>query len=82
MSRRCTFQDEHHLHFLLEPILGGELKTVLEKREFFESPDTCFVAACITLAFAYLHEQQTAFRDLKPENILLDHRVSALHPSH
>jgi serine/threonine protein kinase len=69
---RGTLKDEHHIHFLLQPVLGGELSSVLAKQTVLDEPTVRFVAGNIVLAFQYLHRKGIVYRDLKPENVLLD----------
>lgn len=68
----ATYKDHDQLYFLLEPVLGGELFTVLRKESMFKEPAARFYAGSVILAFEYLHSKQTVYRDLKPENLLLD----------
>lgn len=68
----ATYNKKQTLYFLLEPVLGGELFTVLRARRLFDEPTAKFFAAQVMLAFEYLHSKDTVYRDLKPENLLLD----------
>jgi cGMP-dependent protein kinase len=68
----ATFKDQNRLYFLLDPILGGELFTVLRKRRFFSEDTARFFAAHVVDAFQYMHEKDYVYRDLKPENLLID----------
>jgi len=67
-----TFSDRDRLYFLLEPVLGGELFTVLRSLTMFDTATSRFYAASVVLIFEYMHARDIVYRDLKPENILLD----------
>jgi len=67
-----TFKDRDRLYFLLEPVLGGELFTLLRALTLFDTTTARFYAGSVVLAFEYMHSLNVIFRDLKPENILLD----------
>jgi len=67
-----TYKDKDRLYFLLEPVLGGELFTVLRSRETFSENTARFFAASVVMAFEYMHSKDIIYRDLKPENLLLD----------
>lgn len=68
-----TYKDTNRLYFLLQPVLGGELFTVLRQRTLFDESTARFYAAQIVCAFDYMHNtHDIIYRDLKPENILLD----------
>ncbi|KAI9300415.1 kinase-like domain-containing protein [Cunninghamella echinulata] len=70
----CTFQDDHHLHMLLEYVVGGELFTHLRRAGRFTNDMTRFYASEIVLAIEYLHNKNIIYRDLKPENLLIDNQ--------
>lgn len=67
-----TYQDRDKLYFLLEPVMGGELFSLLRRKTLFREPTARFYAASTVLAFEYMHTLNIVYRDLKPENMLLD----------
>ena len=53
---------------------GGDLKSHLNKQEFFEEERSKFYAAEIILGLEHIHEKDIIYRDLKLENVLLDEK--------
>eukprot|EP01047_Picozoa_sp_COSAG01_P048171 COSAG01_NODE_4668_length_4830_cov_12.821542_4_plen_169_part_00 len=68
----ATFKDPVSLYMVTEPVLGGELFSVLTREEYLEERQAQFYVGCIVLALEALHAKNNVYRDLKPENILLD----------
>lgn len=66
-----TSQDAKNLYCTMEFVQGGDLFSVLCKKERLDSKDASFYAAEIVLALAHLHSIFCAYRDLKPENIMI-----------
>lgn len=56
----------------MEPVLGGDVWTILQKQRYFPENIARFMAACVVEAFQYLHSKDIIYRDLKPENLMLD----------
>lgn len=67
-----TFKDKNTLYFVLEPVMGGELFSLLRRRRLFKETTAQFYAGAVISAFGYMHSRDTVYRDLKPENLLLD----------
>lgn len=67
-----AMQDDKHIYFLLEVLLGGELFKFLRQENQFPESWSKFYAASVLLAFRDMHSRKIAYRDLKPENIVLD----------
>lgn len=51
--------------------MGGDVWTVMSKRQYFEDKTAKFIAGCVVEAFDFLHAHHFIYRDLKPENLML-----------
>ncbi|CAH0701862.1 unnamed protein product [Spodoptera exigua] len=67
-----TFKDSKYIYFLMEPVMGGDVWTILQKQRYFPENVSRFMMACVVEAFQYLHSKNIIYRDLKPENLMLD----------
>merc|ERR1712228_210563 len=68
----ATFKDELNVYFLLEPVMGGELFSLLRHQKTFKQRTASFYCGCVVLAFEYLHNKlNVIYRDLKPENLMI-----------
>jgi cGMP-dependent protein kinase len=67
-----AMQDDKHIYFLLEVLLGGELFKFLRTETQFPESWSKFYAASVLIAFRDIHSKKIAYRDLKPENLVMD----------
>ena len=56
----------------MEYLQGGDLMTLLMKKDILTEDETRFYIAQILLAIESVHKMNYIHRDLKPDNILLD----------
>lgn len=69
---KYSFQDSDYLYLCMEYLPGGDLMTLLMKKDIFTEPEAKFYAAEIVLAIESAHKLNYIHRDLKPDNVLLD----------
>ncbi|GJE91076.1 kinase-like protein [Phanerochaete sordida] len=77
VNLRYAFQDDENCFFVLDLMLGGDLRFHLERLGSLPEEVVRYYVAQIASALAFLHEKKIIHRDLKPDNILLDERGHA-----
>ncbi|TFK32792.1 kinase-like domain-containing protein [Crucibulum laeve] len=77
VNLRYAFQDDENCFFVLDLMLGGDLRFHLERLGAMPEETVRFYMAQLSSGLAYLHELGIMHRDLKPDNILLDERGNA-----
>ncbi|KAJ8516872.1 hypothetical protein ONZ45_g5877 [Pleurotus djamor] len=77
VNLRYAFQDDENCFFVLDLMLGGDLRFHLERLGSLSEETVRFYVAQLSSALAFLHESKIMHRDLKPDNILLDERGNA-----
>lgn len=67
-----SFQDEEYLYLLMEYLPGGDVMTLLMRKDILSESDTRFYIAETILGIEAIHKNNYIHRDIKPDNLLLD----------
>uniref|UniRef100_A0A1I7YWR1 non-specific serine/threonine protein kinase n=1 Tax=Steinernema glaseri TaxID=37863 RepID=A0A1I7YWR1_9BILA len=69
-----SFQDPLNLYLVMEFLPGGDMMTLLIKKDTLTEEETQFYIAETCLAIQAIHSLTYIHRDIKPDNLLLDAR--------
>ncbi|BDA44938.1 Serine/threonine-protein kinase tricorner [Coccomyxa sp. Obi] len=69
-----SFQDDEFLYLVMEYLPGGDVMTLLMRKDILSVEETRFYIAETVLAIESIHRHSYIHRDIKPDNLLLDAR--------
>uniref|UniRef100_A0A0D9WIJ0 non-specific serine/threonine protein kinase n=1 Tax=Leersia perrieri TaxID=77586 RepID=A0A0D9WIJ0_9ORYZ len=67
-----SFQDEEFLYLIMEYLPGGDMMTLLMRKDTLTEDEARFYIAETVLAIESIHKHNYIHRDIKPDNLLLD----------
>ncbi|KAK2648785.1 hypothetical protein Ddye_016274 [Dipteronia dyeriana] len=68
----CSFQDDDFLYLIMEYLPGGDMMTLLMRKDTLTEDEARFYVAETVLAIESIHKHNYIHRDIKPDNLLLD----------
>ncbi|KAJ3682354.1 hypothetical protein LUZ60_014927 [Juncus effusus] len=68
----CSFQDSEYLYLIMEYLPGGDMMTLLMRKDTLTEDEARFYTAETVLAIESIHKRNYIHRDIKPDNLLLD----------
>uniref|UniRef100_A0A452YF76 non-specific serine/threonine protein kinase n=1 Tax=Aegilops tauschii subsp. strangulata TaxID=200361 RepID=A0A452YF76_AEGTS len=68
----CSFQDNEFLYLIMEYLPGGDMMTLLMRKDTLTEDEARFYVGETVLAIEAIHKHNYIHRDIKPDNLLLD----------
>ena len=68
----CAYRFKNHFYFVMDGLLGGDLRQYLHQNGSMSQRAICYVIACVGSALHHMHQRGVLHRDIKPENIAMD----------
>ncbi|XP_060970721.1 uncharacterized protein LOC115712871 isoform X1 [Cannabis sativa] len=68
----CSFQDDEYLYLIMEYLPGGDMMTLLMRKDTLTEDEARFYIAETILAIESIHKHNYIHRDIKPDNLLLE----------
>ncbi|XP_022146558.1 serine/threonine-protein kinase tricorner-like [Momordica charantia] len=68
----CSFQDEDFLYLIMQYLPGGDMMTLLMRKDTLSEDEARFYVGETVLAIESIHKHNYIHRDIKPDNLLLD----------
>lgn len=72
VNLKYSFQDDSYLYLVMDFLPGGDLMSLLMKKDILSEEESRFYIAELILAVESVHNLNCLHRDLKPDNILID----------
>ncbi len=72
VNLRYSFQDDFFLYLVMDFLPGGDLMSLLMKKDILTENEARFYTAEMILSIEAVHNLNSIHRDLKPDNILID----------
>jgi serine/threonine kinase 38 len=69
---KYSFQDDKYLYLVMDFLSGGDLMTLLMRKDILTEEESRFYIAQTIAAIESVHQVNFIHRDLKPDNILID----------
>ena len=69
---KYSFQDAACLYLCMEYLPGGDLMSLLIRKEVLSETEARFYAAELVMAISATHDLNYIHRDIKPDNVLID----------
>ncbi|KAL2653434.1 hypothetical protein R1flu_021562 [Riccia fluitans] len=67
-----SFQDQDYLYLIMEYLPGGDMMTLLMRKDTLTEDEARFYVAQSVMAIQSIHKHNYIHRDIKPDNLLLD----------
>ncbi|XP_042458634.1 serine/threonine-protein kinase 38-like [Zingiber officinale] len=67
-----SFQDNDYLYLIMEYLPGGDMMTLLMRKDTLSEDEARFYIGEAVLAIESIHKHNYIHRDIKPDNLLLD----------
>ncbi|MCO5552313.1 hypothetical protein L7F22_005824 [Adiantum nelumboides] len=67
-----SFQDDEYLYLIMEYLPGGDMMTLLMRKDTLTEDEARFYVGQTVLAIESIHKHNYIHRDIKPDNLLLD----------